>query len=290
MATGLGILVLNDVGQHIHYNIWSFFRPINSSVWIAVLLTAASLPFITWLVENLYLTGSIPCGTWSMPALQRSVFKSFCQMFCIDVQEVRAWPTQIIMTCYNFMMLVLVCSYTANLAAELSAAQLIRNATYTSVSDLQGTRVLTPALYAPRLAALSRLNAETMVRWNGRESFLSVVEKLQTKAISAFIYDKQLLVHWMDSYHDTLQCTLKFLGDTGSVIHPFDYGFAFHPSLHNAQLFHEFNINLIQAQAADQLLLLQDQYLPDLITSPAGTTCNNTGSTKSTQFTLTMVR
>ena len=288
MATGLGILILNDVGQSVVYNIWSFFRPFNWNVWVAVLLTAAFLPLFTWLVENLYLTGSIPCGPWSMPALQRSVFKSFNQLFILDYQEVRAWPTQIIMTCYNFMIMVLICSYTANLAAELSAAQLISNATYTSVSDLQGTRVLTSALYAPRLAALSRLDAEVTDRWNGSVSFLNIVEKLQTKTISAFIYDKQLLIYYMDLYYDTLQCTLKFLGDTGSVIHPFDYGFAFHPNFPEA-LFHEFNINLIQAQAVDELLLLQDLYLPDISSSPAGT-CNNTGSTESPQFTFTMVR
>ena len=127
-----------------------------------------------------------------------------------------------------------------------------------------------------------------MGRWNGGQSFLSVVEKLQTKTISAFIYDKELLVYWMDMYYDTLQCTLKFLGDTGSVIHPFDYGFAFHPNFPDA-LFHEFNINLIQAQAVDQLLLLKDLYLPDLSTSPAAA-CNNTESTESSQFTFTMVR
>lgn len=288
MATGLGVLILNDVAQSVKYNIWSFFRPFTWNVWVAVLLTAACLPFLIWLIENLYLTGSIPCGVWSMPALQYSIFKSFNQLFILDAQEVRAWPTQIIMTCYNFMIMVMICSYTANLAAELSAAQLTSNATFASVSDLQGTKVMTSALYAPRLAALSRLDAEVMSRWKGGASFLDVVGKLQTKTISAFIYDKQLLVHFMDLYYDTLQCTVKFLGDTGSVIHPFDYGFAFHPNFSDA-LVHEFNINLIQAQAVDQLLLLQDLYLPDLSSSPGGT-CNNTEAAVSSQFSFTMVR
>jgi len=75
----------------------------------------------------------------------------------IDVFRVRSFSARIIVAAYAFTVLIITHTYTANLAAFLTADQLDTN--IRSVKDLRGKAVITIPPYLKRLAKNFHINA-----------------------------------------------------------------------------------------------------------------------------------
>ena len=101
-VTGLGVITLSP-STNVVYNMWSFFDPFDWEVWFAILLTGIVLPILVWAGENLFLTGSIPWGGNVMQTWITAIFIGFNQMFFIEGMYVRAWPSMLVLICFNFV-------------------------------------------------------------------------------------------------------------------------------------------------------------------------------------------
>ena len=109
-VTGLGVITLSP-STDIVYNMWSFFDPFDWEVWLAILLTGIVLPILVWAGENLFLTGSIPWGGNVMQTWITAIFIGFNQMFFIEGMYVRAWPSMLVLICFNFVSHTLIKGY-----------------------------------------------------------------------------------------------------------------------------------------------------------------------------------
>eukprot|EP00195_Chlamydomonas_chlamydogama_P015988 CAMPEP_0202911334 /NCGR_PEP_ID=MMETSP1392-20130828/54688_1 /ASSEMBLY_ACC=CAM_ASM_000868 /TAXON_ID=225041 /ORGANISM="Chlamydomonas chlamydogama, Strain SAG 11-48b" /LENGTH=379 /DNA_ID=CAMNT_0049601799 /DNA_START=48 /DNA_END=1184 /DNA_ORIENTATION=+ len=240
--TGLGIMASGS--QQVTYSPWAFLKPFHYSIWVAMLLTVLFVPGLVWLVENLVRNGSVPCGLNSLHEWRHASYTTILSVFNLDVLAVLSLPAQIIIITFLFLNLVMVSTYTANLAAALTnqAAQSGIN----SVSDLRARNVAAHALYVERLRKNDFISASPLT-WNGSQTFLEVSDKLNKGQLDAYIFDKPILEWWM-GYYDK-DCSLKFVGD---YIEPFDYGISFHKDMPQ-RMVDDFNKQVLVAQSSKVL-------------------------------------
>lgn len=190
-------------------------------------------------------------------------------MFNLEVVRLLTIPAQAIIVCFCFMNLVMVATYTANLAAVLTTS--VSSSGYQTVSDLQGTTVGAHGPYQARLAANENLNTIT-ITWNGPSTFVNVSSFITSGGISAYIFDYPILLYWKNFY-DTA-CKLTFLPE----IEPFDYGIMFNKAF-PISIQQEFNIGILTAQSSAKLAQLESKYVTvnSLCAAPSSSTTGLTG-------------
>jgi hypothetical protein len=111
----------------------------------------------------------------------------FLCCFNLQVLEVLSLPSQLLIICFCFTNLILVASYTANLAAVLTSAA--SQTGYQTINDLRGLTVNAHGVYLDRLARNERVYASRL-DWQGEPTFLQVKELLEEGSIQAYIFDK----------------------------------------------------------------------------------------------------
>ncbi|KAL6754092.1 hypothetical protein V8C86DRAFT_3166329 [Haematococcus lacustris] len=236
LRTGLGVLIAADTTTT-EYDKWAFLRPFSSGVWIAVVCTAVMIPIFLFLIENLTQTGRLPVGMSLLSEWRHASYSMFLTCFNLQVLEVLSYQSQLLIVVFAFSNLILIASYTANLAAVLTSS-----ATRTglnTLADLRGLPVLAHGPYMDDLAKNYQVKA-----------------KLQAGTISAYIEDRPVMQWYLKNQN--ADCSLSMTQDTN--VGPFDYAMAFH-RLSPPSLLDEFNVGVVAAQAANYLNILESRYL-----------------------------
>jgi hypothetical protein len=100
--TGLGVMVSTQP-QIVVYDAWAFLKPFHWSIWLALAINLACIPFVVWLVENLVRTGSIPFHRDSIDDIGYAIYTTFLTVFNLDIVRLLTLPAQIIIVCFCFM-------------------------------------------------------------------------------------------------------------------------------------------------------------------------------------------
>lgn len=150
--------------------------------------------------------------------------------------------------------LILTCTYTANLASAIttSALTLVSLTNITSLSDLKGTHVLAQSLYLEELYENHGIKAAPL-DLDGDDVFTSVSKLLESKSITAYVCDIIVLQSYLQS---SLACSYSFVG---GLINPFNYAFAFSPSFEEP-LLTQFNAGLMVVQVCKTSCYINEVY------------------------------
>ncbi|MEW5317607.1 MAG: hypothetical protein WDW38_008891 [Sanguina aurantia] len=273
LHTGLGLLVplsSQETGT------WSFLRVFHWDLWLTFVVTMSVVPPILWMVERannenpvFHIYESSLMVEWRMVTymLAQSVFN-------IATYDVDTVPAQMIVIAFSTVVLVVVSTYTANLAAFLSVVQ--RVSAITGLSSLSMKLIGTPLIYVSRLrtAYYSSQILTTAIPTPTSDTFPDILRSISNGSIAAYADD---FIPLALQYSDAgASCTFAMLDLT---ILPFDLGFAFSSSFPR-DMIGNFSIGLLQAQELDQFSQLYTTYFSGLTTGG----CSSTGVGSSVLF------
>ena len=144
--------------------------------------------------------------------------------------------------------LILLCSYTANLASIITTSAItpISLTNVTSLDSLKGTQVLTYSTYVKQLEFVNGIKA-TGLDWDEESSWQYVTEQLKSGNILAYIDDMIILQASLGKD----ACAMDFVG---GLINPFSYGYAFSPRF-DFSLFQDFNAGIMEVQVGVSTML-----------------------------------
>ena len=169
------------------------------------------------------------------------------------------------------LIMVLVCTYTANLASDITTAtiQSISNSNLTSLSGLPGTtNAFTSSIYVENLALRQQVAASTL-NWTGEDTFQEIMSLLTSKAMAAYVYDRPTLAY----YNGQNNCGLNLLS---GYVDPLAYGFAFVNGFSDV-MFSDFN----RAMASPQSVVKLDSLAKIQLAQAIQGNCNSSSSSVS---------
>ncbi|GMH45671.1 hypothetical protein BSKO_13634 [Bryopsis sp. KO-2023] len=207
----LGVLVRGQVNEG---STWSFLNPLHWSVWLAMALTSLVIPVIVFIIESLSCHGFIHKQDWSR-GLKQAIWDSLVTLLNFGNFTVHSQEARIIVVGYGFLVLILINTYVANLAAFLTITNI--ESSIKSVEDLSGRKIVAGGVYETRLRT-QRIHVSRTFTSAQKDDEVELFKKPGSN-YDALIYDEPWVTHL-----GAKDCTLFVLGDTLS---PFDYGFVF---------------------------------------------------------------
>lgn len=202
------------------YGIWAFMRPLDVTVWLALLGTMALTPPLIFFVEAIFSSHSHYLsqrnGTMRILASVMDIaWASVAHVMLMGTIAVTSLPARVILIGYSFLVFTISNTYTASVVAVQTA---YRNADLDmSIADLAGAEIGTPPTYAERISALLDLQPVYRSNWD----YDSMVDELQQGGVKALVSDDTQLVSRAAS-DDT--CSLRVLSER---VLPYDIAFAF---------------------------------------------------------------
>lgn len=239
----LGILVKGFVNEG---STWSFLKPLHWTVWVAVGITSLIIPCIVFFIETLSCHGFIHPRDLSN-GMKQAIWDSLVTLLNFGNFTVQSQEARIIVVGYGFLVLILINTYVANLAAFLTITNI--ESSIKSISDLLGKRVMAGGVYENRLR---KQNIHVERPFDSATKYKAVDEfKKPGSNFDAVIYDEPWMTHVAGE-----DCTLFVLSETVS---PFDYGFVF-PS-NSKDLTDQFSGVLVSLQENGTMTDLLESYV-----------------------------
>ena len=214
--TGLSILVRSVTASP---SGWDWIRPFTGWLWLAILLTMLIFPAFIFAIEF----GSLKQRVYAsdvVPGVQEATVRSMWTLLGMETLQVSSVGAKIASLCFAFMALILVNTYTANLAAVLTVNQI--NGQVRSIEDLRGKAVAADSIYIPRLRTRYGVIASE-IPFEDESDLVTAGQEVESGVLTALISDEPLLQYLLDN---TEGCTIKLLPQQ---IEPFSYGIAFKP-------------------------------------------------------------
>jgi hypothetical protein len=233
---------------------WAFFEPLHKEVWIALCVTILVTPIFVFFFETIF-SGrsmySMHSGRFSLlHGMKEALWHSISHTLSIDVFKVNAFPSRLITVAYGFLVMILTNTYTAELAAFLTVAQL--DTKISSVNDLRGKTVVTVTPYLRRLLDNHHIDATDRDGWD----YEAMVRKLKAGVYTAIISDDIQLV---PRSHQDESCALHILDD---YIEPFDLAFAYRKGFPYGRLQTEVSNSLLRLSEAGSLADIEKDHVP----------------------------
>lgn len=254
--SGLKIMIYT---QPVPLDAWSFFKPFSWDTWLALGLTVLFVPMLIWLIERANTDHKLVFNRASVEDLRLATYKTLLSVARLDVQPVVSWASQLVVLALSFLLLVMLCTYTANLASLYTTSSI--DVAPSNLDSLRGKPVATSSVYQAVLKQNYGLTT-SVVDWSGESTFLAVRQALENGTLQAYIMGEVALSINMAAYNEG--CRLRLVG---SMFQPFSYGFAF-SSVVSSETIDLIDLGLVWAQESHRLSALTDQFL-----SPRQDTC-----------------
>ncbi|CAD7704733.1 unnamed protein product [Ostreobium quekettii] len=210
----LGIMTLARVKEGSN---WGFLRPLHWSVWAATIATALVVPWLVFVVESLACHGFIHKGDW-IQGLKDATYDSLAALVNFGHYEVHSAAARVVVMAYGFLVLIIINTYVANLAAFLTITQVDSSINgLDDLTNLPGKRVVSIEVYKERL---QRQGILPVIASQVQDYQAKMVEDLRAGVYKAVVMDEP----WVTYTASTDGCDLNRLPQT---IEPFDYAFAF---------------------------------------------------------------
>jgi ionotropic glutamate receptor len=246
MNTGLGILVSASGAPT---SGWNWIKPFSVELWIAVLLTIAIFPAFIFIIEFGALKRRIH-ATDVPPGLVEATWRSIWTLIGLERLDVTSLGAKITAVSFGFVALILVNTYTANLAAVLTVNQI--NSQINSVYELRGKAFASNSIYLPRLRSQYGIIG-TILEFNGTQDVINAAYDVLSGAYAAVITDEPYIQLAIAAIPD---CQVIQLPD---VILPFSYGVAFKTGT-NSSLVDIFSSAILALQEDGDLNSLSDAF------------------------------
>ena len=229
---------------------WNWIQPFTWQLWLASALTALIVPIFFATFEVLSI-GTSPNTQDCLNAYRESVYHSFMIFLALGVAQMAGFPARLIAVIFSFMSLILIASYTANLAAFLTNKSIT---SINSIYDLSGLAVSTAPVYTESLFDRFGL-VSNGVQLGSFDDILAQGDLITNKSISAFIIDQEIAERLVIEYPG---CKLGLLP---ASYQPFDFGLAFDPRTEGG-IADDFTIAILSQTENGNIKEIVDRYIP----------------------------
>lgn len=174
---------------------WAWTQPFSTDLWIALAVTIVIYPFLVAFLELTTTKRVVFDKETALHTFPRqggeAVYNSLWTML-----QGHTWgegsttiPARAATLCFAFFALIVVSSYTANLAAFLTVSKI--NTSVETVSDLRGKAIATVPVYIPRLRTLYGL-VPSVAQISQYSDILDYADMVAKGELTAFLYGKCL--------------------------------------------------------------------------------------------------
>ena len=245
---------------------WSFFEPFSPDLWIAIAVTMVLWPAAIFAIEVFSLRSKVNYRE-TYYGLEEATWRSLWALQHGGTFEVTSLGARIAVICFAFFALILCSSYTANLAAFLTAQRVNK---IRSVYDLTGLAVSSVPVYIPRLKSQYGIIAS--------DANITSIEGVQEAAhlvaqgiLAAFLYDDVVEQYVAATFPG---CAVRVLPDR---VQPFDYGVAIKKGT-SPELVANFSEAVLSVQEQGLVTQYEDRFL--LKSSPCSLANQDNGSAR----------
>lgn len=191
---------------------WDFLRPLDWNVWVAVIATSVGVPAFLIILESLATHGFILKEDW-IAGLKEALWDSSIVLLHFGQIDVQSTAARVLSLSYGFLVLIIIQSYVANLAAFLTLEGI--ESGVESIGDLRGRTVGTIPTYTERLRRNGLFATEL--------PFTDTMEKRAQRILSGPL--DAIITDWpIVEFLAGTNCNLKQIPER---IEPFDYAVAF---------------------------------------------------------------
>lgn len=127
---------------------FGFFRPLHWSVWVATILTTMAVPWLVFVVESLACHGFVHKGDW-IPGIKEATWHSAVALLNFGHFHVKSTAARVIVFGYGFLVLIIINTYVANLAAFMTVTHV--DTSVSTVEELARKRIATASGYVEQL-------------------------------------------------------------------------------------------------------------------------------------------
>jgi len=212
-STGLSVLVKATDARS---GGWAWVQPFSLDLWLSVGLTVVIFPILLFLIEF----GSLKRRIYLRDAIHGvdvATMRALHTVLATTPLEVSSSGAKVASLVFLFMSMIIITTYTANLAAVLTVNQI--NSQITSIEQLRGKAVTSNGIYLERLR--SRYGILAVQLSDDDPAALAEAARLVVNGeLAAVITDKPLL----DDYLQNIPgCDVRQLSN--ALLEPFAYGF-----------------------------------------------------------------
>ena len=242
MSSGLGIAVRASAPGS---KGWAWIQPFSWDLWLAVGITILIFPILLFVIEFGSLKRRIHRKDLKK-GLMASTTRTLVTLMSLEPLEVSAFGAKVAALFFLFMALILINTYTANLAAVLTVNKI--SSSINSVEQLRGKAVATNDIYIPRLRARYGIIATEVE--TEPEELMNLMQEIIAANLAAVITDAPSL--WVTAPL-VPNCQVRVLQQE---IEPFSYGIAFKPGTNETIIsnFSEFLLTLQEEGDLERLI------------------------------------
>lgn len=212
-STGLGIMVQ---GSNTPSGGWAWVQPFSYELWLAVGLTVVIFPALLFVIEFGSLKRRIHLQD-AIRGLDIATTRALETIISNEPLVVSSSGAKVASLVFLFMAMILVNTYTANLAAFLTVNQI--NSQITSVEQLRGKAVASNPVYLEKLRSRYGILAIELDD-DDPDALFDAARLIKNGELTAVMTDSPLLEAALQSIPG---CEVRRLSD--ALIEPFNYGF-----------------------------------------------------------------
>jgi Bacterial extracellular solute-binding proteins, family 3/Ligand-gated ion channel len=213
-STGLSVLVKATDSRS---GGWAWVSPFSLNLWLAVGATVIIFPALLFLIEF----GSLKRRIYAQDAIigmDVATTRALQTLMSSEPLEVSSSGAKVASLVFLFMSLILINTYTANLAAALTVNQI--NSQITSIDQLRGKAVASNSVYLEKLRSRYGILAITLDN-NNPNMLMDAAKQVTSGDLAAVISDRPLIENLLQNISG---CPVRQLSD--ALLEPFNYGFA----------------------------------------------------------------
>jgi ABC-type amino acid transport substrate-binding protein len=230
---------------------WAWVQPFSWELWLTVGLTVLIFPALLFLIEF----GSLKRRIYPQDALiglDVATTRSIQTLMSNNPLEVSSSGAKIASLVFLFMTLILINTYTANLAAALTVNQI--NSQITSIDQLKGKAVASNAVYVGKLRSRYGILAVEL-NDNDPNMLYNAAELVKNGELTAVITDKPLVENLLANFQG---CAVRQLSN--ALLEPFNYGYAVRNGI-NATFLDDLSGSILILQENGDLQDLAESFL-----------------------------
>jgi len=209
-------------------SLWHFFGPFQTALWVAVLVEMLVVAILCYLMESPFLSSIKDSDVvdGGFEGFFDSLYWSITLLLQNPDKAPRTWGGKLVMMAHGWFMLIIVASYTANLASFLTASFTVPAISdWNTVLNSQGRyKLALPAggLHQAFIEFEQKQFPKAVFNVNWTDTWESAVKLVSDGLADATFHDEPIVQDYI--VREGLSCKVM---ETGKIFNVFGYGFAF---------------------------------------------------------------
>jgi ABC-type amino acid transport substrate-binding protein len=229
---------------------WEFFRPFSGALWVATLITLAVFPCVLFALEFFSIRKCVRAAAVA-PNVSEACYRAIWTVQHGSTFEVSSWAGKLALVGFSFFSLIIVSTYTANLAAFLTVDRLSTN--FNSPADLRGLATASAPPYIPALRERMGIVAVDAAIASSADVG-AALDRVASGELAALLYDEPQV---LAALAERPVCDLRVMAQR---LEPFDFGLAIANGTGQA-LVDAFSFAIVRAQEQGRLAELWQSFV-----------------------------